>query len=724
MRKRFALLLIFFNILLFFVNGSSQPMDNKSLQTVKHKAKDFNKLASYYLNQSVVKAKQYSDSAISLALPTGDYQQVAIGYNTIGKCFFMQNLLDSAEKYFHLSKQAARQGKFPLILYKATANEGMLKLQKRKYEQAISYFLDAKKILETDIAYSKTEYASLLENIGDAHFQSDNYSKAVDCFSESKQKYLEKKQVHQAAELSLKIGTAYYAQTKFNLALNNFQYSYQYFDSIQDLQNAAISRMNIGMIFQAMSKNFKALEIYKKSLEIFKNISYTEGIAKANYSIATLFVTSNEYDLAEEYFKNSLNGFRKSNNKLEQARVLIDYATMLKQKGEFEHALVLYIRVFEMQEQLNEQDYNIGITLLNIGELYSLQKKSSKAISYFEKALKIYQYLQNYNGIAKTIYYIGIEELRNKDYQKAIGHLQYSKNIADTIDNLDLSAKLFLALSDAYTETGNHKTALHFYKEYNTLTKLIKSTKYQNEIARLKAGFEVEKEMTTLKHAKTIKEKELNQQRKYKIVFVVGFIVISIFFGLLAFQFIKLKKAYNELVDRNLEIVKLENKLNFLSDAKKLHLLGWYGDENTEANKDSYKEIIKRLSEVMQKSKPYLKKDISLKQVAELIMTNRTYLSEAISNELNRNFNELINEYRVREARRLLSEKNDNHSIEAIANLVGFGSRSTFNSSFKKFTGVTPSYYRDSVCQRREGTEEAIAENYFPESTNALQKNG
>ena len=57
-------------------------------------------------------------------------------------------------------------------------------------------------------------------------------------------------------------------------------------------------------------------------------------------------------------------------------------------------------------------------------------------------------------------------------------------------------------------------------------------------------------------------------------------------------------------------------------------------------------------------------------------------------------FNNFVNEYRVKEVRkRLINSESNNYSIEGIAKSVGFHSKSTFNASFKKCTGVTPSFF-------------------------------
>lgn len=67
-------------------------------------------------------------------------------------------------------------------------------------------------------------------------------------------------------------------------------------------------------------------------------------------------------------------------------------------------------------------------------------------------------------------------------------------------------------------------------------------------------------------------------------------------------------------------------------------------------------------------------------------------VSQIINIRFQKNFSEVINSYRVEEAKNLLIQK-PNYSIEGIAFEAGFGSKATFNRVFKKHTGLTPSEY-------------------------------
>ena len=70
--------------------------------------------------------------------------------------------------------------------------------------------------------------------------------------------------------------------------------------------------------------------------------------------------------------------------------------------------------------------------------------------------------------------------------------------------------------------------------------------------------------------------------------------------------------------------------------------------------------------------------------------TNKEFWNE----KLNKNFFDLINGYRVEEAKEKLSDFKEEQTILGIGFEVGFNSKSAFNRVFKKFTQMTPSEFR------------------------------
>lgn len=92
----------------------------------------------------------------------------------------------------------------------------------------------------------------------------------------------------------------------------------------------------------------------------------------------------------------------------------------------------------------------------------------------------------------------------------------------------------------------------------------------------------------------------------------------------------------------------------------------------------------------------FLQSDASLKGLAKLVSTSTHNLSQFLNESKGVTFFELQANVRIREAKKLLHHPQKQHlKIEEIANQVGYASKSSFNTTFKKITGKTPSEYRD-----------------------------
>lgn len=101
------------------------------------------------------------------------------------------------------------------------------------------------------------------------------------------------------------------------------------------------------------------------------------------------------------------------------------------------------------------------------------------------------------------------------------------------------------------------------------------------------------------------------------------------------------------------------------------------------------------ISELIYKNQYYLTEDLNLNMLANLIGTNRTYLSRIINQELEINFYDYINTFRIKHAEELLKSPDCSLNLESIAYESGFRSYSTFNRFFKKKHNITPGNFRE-----------------------------
>lgn len=106
-------------------------------------------------------------------------------------------------------------------------------------------------------------------------------------------------------------------------------------------------------------------------------------------------------------------------------------------------------------------------------------------------------------------------------------------------------------------------------------------------------------------------------------------------------------------------------------------------------------QIQTQLTDYMQK-KPYHKLNFNIEDIADALNTNTRYLSQVINESFEMNFFNFVNKYRIEEAKEILQSKDsERYTIEGVAKMVGFNSKSTFNGAFKKSTGYTPSEFKN-----------------------------
>ncbi len=107
-----------------------------------------------------------------------------------------------------------------------------------------------------------------------------------------------------------------------------------------------------------------------------------------------------------------------------------------------------------------------------------------------------------------------------------------------------------------------------------------------------------------------------------------------------------------------------------------------------------YRQII----EFMTKEKPYTDPDLTINVLSDKLGIPRHHLTQVINEKGSRNFFMFINDYRISEAKEKISlDVLNEHSLLRIAYDAGFNSKSTFNTMFKKSTGMTPSEYRKTI---------------------------
>ena len=112
-------------------------------------------------------------------------------------------------------------------------------------------------------------------------------------------------------------------------------------------------------------------------------------------------------------------------------------------------------------------------------------------------------------------------------------------------------------------------------------------------------------------------------------------------------------------------------------------------------NDEQLDEFSNRLEKAIEDEKVFTENELSLSELSKKINIQPYQLSELISRVYGESFFDFVNRYRIEEIKlRLGDPASDSYSLLGIAMDCGFNSKSSFNTAFKKFTGLTPSEYR------------------------------
>jgi len=125
---------------------------------------------------------------------------------------------------------------------------------------------------------------------------------------------------------------------------------------------------------------------------------------------------------------------------------------------------------------------------------------------------------------------------------------------------------------------------------------------------------------------------------------------------------------------------------------------------NSPLDPEKAETCLKKLNHLLEIEKVYRDEALTLNSLAEKLSIAPRYLSQIVNEQLNKNFRDLVNGYRIEEARELLANPGKNKkgmelSVMSIAFEVGFNSKEVFNRAFKKYTGMTPTEYKRKASE-------------------------
>ena len=169
----------------------------------------------------------------------------------------------------------------------------------------------------------------------------------------------------------------------------------------------------------------------------------------------------------------------------------------------------------------------------------------------------------------------------------------------------------------------------------------------------------------------------------YQKLYLILTIVVTII-ALFVSSYFVLKALYQPQIFRGIESKIESNKV--LKNKTKI---------SSTLFDDETKEKIKLIEDFMQEKEPFLDSDLTVQKLALQMNLPQKDLSTIINNHIGKHFFDFVNEYRIKKAMSLLENPEEkNMTVLEILYEVGFNSKSSFNTAFKKYSELTPTEFR------------------------------
>lgn len=433
-------------------------------------------------------------------------------------------------------------------------------------------------------------------------------------------------------------------------------------------------QLNLGCFYQTLAEEGKDEKLMRKALDAYR-IAFREGLRQKDSNGIINSFGNMVTVCAALHCMDSLDGEWKqfaATESLHPAN-LFKYTSLLykgviaKEHNDYDRALQYFKEQYPHTSE--ERDYirNRILMFVNIGGTLACQKKYEEAAEYTMKALDL-------------SYKFDLKDSKLQCYELLAGY--YSK--AGQAERSNTYHNKFYQLKD---------TLLNYQQLAS-----VKDIQFLSQINKL------DEQITRADMMNTIKN--------YIIGLCAVVVVIILVLLVELYRRNKALRINNEMLfNKNQEILEQEQR----ERQERLDRAGIGADapsrkyQGNPINESKSYALMSEIRTVLDTSSEVFSYEFNLNRLAQMVNEQPKNVSQVINQLTGNNFNTFINEYRIKEACKRISDRDNygNMTLEAIANSVGFKSVNSFRTAFKKVTGLFPSKYQQLADKKNRAAEQS-----------------
>jgi AraC-like DNA-binding protein len=492
----------------------------------------------------------------------------------------------------------------------------------------------------------------------------------------------------------------HYKLIQYAQAIDDAQCALELFPLVRDSLRWAEASIALALANNSEGDLALSSSLAKQVLNFTKRHPNPELDRYALFLLGTISLQNNQFDQAMLRFRKA---HRISQDHQLHQFIHVDYlgigmSFMFAQQ--LDSALFYLLEGAELASNKNDQVVLAGI-YATIANGYHLMQALPQWKEYLLKTIKIAEKTQHAALLIHAYSQLLDYEMSSGNVSLAIHHGLQVKAFLQTNPMPLSEVYVDSLLYTAYKRIGNTPLALQHFESYYHLKTAILNKEQAQQINQLSLDLDMQEKDLQL----TQQELQLTKANKKLWLSVMGYV------GLLAILMISLllrwlrKRNNNRFYQKEKIIGQLFRHKDLNQHPTPNNIQGISmpeedtpipPDDMVEIFSEEHKELYDNMIRAIESQKLYLNPKLDKNLIITLLGTNRFYLFQALNKHADIPFRDIINRYRIEEAKRLIQQEcssgivNFNPQLYADA---GFNSSSTYYRTFKQQTGLSPMEY-------------------------------
>lgn len=435
------------------------------------------------------------------------------------------------------------------------------------------------------------------------------------------------------------LGIVFDLQNRYTDAIEHYLTALKISELEGNKNEIARNLINLGLTYGKLNNGELAQKYLRRSLEISEQLQDTIKIGLYYQNMGVVFYNTSQFDSAIEYNRRAISKFELMGYASGALQCMFNIALVYENRSQFEEALIAYSDILERLDPKRD-GMTLANTLIMMGRIYVQRNDLQNARRYTDSA-------------ARMVEEGGLYMLREQLYVN----------------------QLYLSRS----EVGVFK---------NQLAQLLEvkegqmQERFMEQIAEMQSVYELEQKEEALLYATD----RLIASRKQTVFLIVVILLLVVIGVILVNWNHRLRKFHRDLYLKDRAIASLKPSVK--------EVVKQAIEEDKQSNPQQ--KIFLQIMELIEANEHIMNPELNLRDIAKRLGTNELYVSQAVNKIAGKNFSRFLNEFRIDEARNLLTNPDMEHkTMEEIALLSGFSSVNTFYRQFKEQSGLTPTQYKN-----------------------------